>query len=82
VDGEWSANTGKLLTDPELRVVTASGAPHPRRFAVGTFTNRPAAGAFARPRTNAPSFRQHDALARTVLGDLFRTPADEAATAP
>jgi hypothetical protein len=69
-DGDWTANTGKLLTDPELRVVTASGAPHPRRFAVGTFTSRPAAGAFARPRTNAPSFRQNDALARTVLRDL------------
>ena len=69
-DGDWSANTGKLLTDPDLRVVDAAGAAHPRRFAVGTFTNRPAAGAFARPRTNAPAFRQNDALARTILQDL------------
>jgi hypothetical protein len=66
----WEVNTGKLLTDRSLRVVTHDGRPHPRRFAVGTFTNRPAAGAFARPRTNAPSFRQHDALARTVLATL------------
>jgi hypothetical protein len=69
-EGDWTANTGKLLTDPDLRVVTASGGPHPRRYAVGTFTNRPAAGAFARPRTNAPAFRQNDALARTILQDL------------
>src|SRR5829696_4692819 len=80
-DGDWSANTGKLLTDPALHVVTSSGSPHPRRFAVGTFTNRPAAGAFARPRTNAPSFRQNDALARTVLHDLVAVHATDGAAA-
>ncbi len=69
-DIEWEANTGKVVTTRDLRVVRAGGSAHPRRYAVGVFTNRPAAGAFARPRTNAPSFRQHDALARRVLSDL------------
>jgi hypothetical protein len=63
-------NTGKLAVDGDLRIVDRHGAPHPRRFAAGIHTSRPAAGTFARPRTNALSFRQNDALARTVLGLL------------
>jgi len=60
-------NTGKLSVDPELRVIGADGAAHPRRFALGIHTSRPAAGTFARPRTNALPFRQNDAVARHVL---------------
>jgi len=56
--------------------VRADGSAHPRRFAVGTFTNRPAAGAFARPRTNAPAFRQNDAVARALLQALAPAAAD------
>jgi hypothetical protein len=63
-------NTGKLAVDADLRIVDGGGTPHPRRFAAGIHTSRPAAGTFARPRTNALSFRQNDALARTVLGVL------------
>lgn len=74
-EGEWTANTGKVVTDPAMRVLRADGSTHPRRFAVGTFTNRPAAGAFARPRTNAPAFRQNDAVARALLTDLARADA-------
>jgi hypothetical protein len=60
--------------DADLRIVDAAGAAHPRRFAAGIHTSRPAAGTFARPRTNALSFRQNDALARTVLGVLDALP--------
>ena len=61
-DGDgWTANTGKVVvTGPDLRLARGDGTSHPRRHAVGVFTNRPAAGAFARPRTNAPAFRQND----------------------
>ena len=64
----WTRNTGKvLISGPDLRLVEASGRVHPRRHALGVFTSRPAAGAFARPRTNAPAFRQNDTVARSVL---------------
>ena len=66
VDGT-RVNTGKLSVGPDLRLVDAAGAAHPRRFALGIHTSRPAAGTFARPRTNALPFRQNDAVARTVL---------------
>ena len=67
----WTANTGKVLvTGPDLRLARGDGTSHPRRHAVGVFTSRPAAGAFARPHTNAPSFRQHDQVARAVLTTL------------
>ena len=56
-----------LVTGSDLRVVRADGSAHPRRHALGVFTSRPAAGAFARPRTNAPAFRQNDVVARSVL---------------
>jgi hypothetical protein len=63
----WSRATGKVLVaGPDLRLVAADGRVRPRH-AVGVFTSRPAAGAFARPRTNALAFRQHDAVARSVL---------------
>ena len=70
-DGEWSVNTGKVVvTGTDLRVADHHGAGHPRRHALGVFTNRPAAGAFARPRTNAPAFRQNDHVARSILTTL------------
>jgi len=67
----WQGNTGKVLVSgPALNVARAGGPPHPRRHAAGIFTSRPAGGAFARPRTNAPTFRQNDAIARAVLTTL------------
>ena len=67
----WQRNTGKVVVaGTSLRVVRADGTDHPRRHALGVFTNRPAAGAFARPRTNAPAFRQNDAVARAILTSI------------
>ena len=53
-----------------MQLVDAQRRPHPRRHALGVFTSRPAAGAFARPRTNAPAFRQNDGVARAILTTL------------
>ncbi|MEU3560884.1 FAD/NAD(P)-binding protein [Kitasatospora sp. NPDC006786] len=58
------------LLDPAL-----GGAPHPRRTALGPHTSLRAAAAFARPRTNAPGFRQNDAAARALLHALAALPA-------
>jgi hypothetical protein len=81
-DGDgWSVNTGKVVIDHDLRLVRADGSADGRRFGVGMFTNRPAAGAFARPNTNAPAFRQHDALARTLLRAAAATADERAARA-
>jgi hypothetical protein len=60
--------TGRLDVDVAGRLVTADGTPHPRVSAVGFWTAGAQVAAFARPRTNAPFFRQNDALAR----DLWR----------
>lgn len=78
----WSGNTGKVVVaGPDMRLRQADGSTHPRRRALGIFTNRPAAGAFARPRTNAPVFRQNDAVARALLTDLCELAADRRALA-
>jgi hypothetical protein len=58
--------TGRLHVDAEQRVVSATGQPHDRLFAVGFWTSGAQVAAFARPRTNAPFFRQNDALARRL----------------
>ncbi|NYV78077.1 FAD/NAD(P)-binding protein [Streptomyces sp. UH6] len=58
------------LVDPRL-----GGRPHPRRMALGVTTNQRAVGAFARPRTDAPSFQQNDATARSLLRSLASYPA-------
>jgi len=74
--------TGKVTVTDELRIVDGAGRAHPRRFALGIHTSRPAAGTFARPRTNALPFRQNDAVARRVLlllADLARTAHDDVA---
>ncbi|GAA3536599.1 FAD/NAD(P)-binding protein [Streptomyces osmaniensis] len=60
------------VIDPSL------GGDHPRRIALGAPTNSRAVAAFARPRTNAPAFRQNDAVARTLLRTLSsRFPVSE-----
>ncbi|MER6693395.1 FAD/NAD(P)-binding protein [Streptomyces minutiscleroticus] len=46
------------------------GGRHPRRIALGAPTNTRAVAAFARPRTDAPAFRQNDAVARALLRTL------------
>jgi hypothetical protein len=73
-DSGWHANTGKVVVaGPILNIARVEAPAHPRRHALGTFTSRPAAGAFARPRTNAPAFRQNDAVARAILTTLAST---------
>ncbi|MFF7546993.1 FAD/NAD(P)-binding protein [Streptomyces canus] len=49
------------------RVLDRSGRPHPRRFALGPHTDGRTPGAFTRPRTGGPAFRQNDATARAAL---------------
>jgi uncharacterized NAD(P)/FAD-binding protein YdhS len=64
VDG--GTGTGRLFVDAEQRVVSATGRPQDRLYAVGFWTSGAQVAAFARPRTNAPFFRQNDALARRL----------------
>jgi hypothetical protein len=72
VDGDFSVRTGLLRIAPDGRVITPSGQPHPRRFGVGFYSSERAVPAFARPRTNAPAFRQNDATARALLATLTK----------
>ncbi|MET7620981.1 FAD/NAD(P)-binding protein [Streptomyces sp. NPDC005408] len=70
-DGAAATPTGLLSVDPEDgRVLDRDGRPHPRRFALGPHTTARAGGAFTRPRTGGPAFRQNDATARAALGFL------------
>lgn len=70
-EGARATPAGLLAVDPEDgRVLHRDGTAHPRRFALGPHTNARGAGAFTRPRTNSPSFRQNDATARAVLALL------------
>ncbi|MER5864117.1 FAD/NAD(P)-binding protein [Kitasatospora sp. NPDC002040] len=80
-DGELLDSSGLLtvsLADGRLLDPALGDAPHPRRTALGPFTNGRAYAAFARPRTNAPGFRQNDAAARSLL-DRLRSGARETA---
>jgi hypothetical protein len=76
---EDGAGTGRLSVDAQQRVVSATGQPQDRLFAVGFWTSGAQVAAFARPRTNAPFFRQNDALARRLWQALV--PADRPAAA-
>jgi uncharacterized NAD(P)/FAD-binding protein YdhS len=67
-DAESSGSTGLLeVRREDARVIDSLGQPHPRRFAIGAYTNAPFVGAFSRPRTNAVSFRENDRVARALL---------------
>ncbi|MBI0319675.1 FAD/NAD(P)-binding protein [Streptomyces javensis] len=67
-DGAAATPAGLLAVSPaDARILDRTGRPHPRRFALGPHTDARASGAFARPRTNAPAFRQNDATARALL---------------
>ncbi|MEU9333711.1 FAD/NAD(P)-binding protein [Streptomyces sp. NPDC048290] len=67
-DGAAATPDGLLAVDPaDGRVLDRAGRPHPRRFALGPPTDGRGAGAFTRPRTGGPAFRQNDATARAVL---------------
>ncbi|MGW2931633.1 FAD/NAD(P)-binding protein [Streptomyces sp. NPDC001156] len=73
VEGAAATAEGLLAVDPaDGRVLDRSGRPHPRRFALGPHTDGRGSGAFTRPRTGGPAFRQNDAAARSVLDFLRR----------
>jgi uncharacterized NAD(P)/FAD-binding protein YdhS len=63
---EDGTGTGRLAVDAAQRVLSATGQAQDRLFAVGFWTSGAQVAAFARPRTNAPFFRQNDALARRL----------------
>lgn len=66
--GAAATPEGLLAVDPaDGRVLDRSGVPHPRRFALGPHTDARGSGAFTRPRTGGPAFRQNDATARAAL---------------
>ncbi|KPC78686.1 MULTISPECIES: FAD/NAD(P)-binding protein [Streptomyces] len=70
-DGAAGTESGLLSVAPEDgRILDRDGRPHPRRFALGPFTTARSSGAFTRPRTGGPAFRQNDATARTALALL------------
>ncbi|PJJ62322.1 FAD/NAD(P)-binding protein [Compostimonas suwonensis] len=67
-DEEYAGTTGRLAVRvQDARILAAAGGAHERRFAIGPYTTAPFVGAFARPRTNAVSFRENDRAARAVL---------------
>jgi hypothetical protein len=67
-DGAAETPDGLLRVDPgDGRILDRAGRPHPRRFALGPFTDGRTSGAFTRPRTGGPAFRQNDATARAAL---------------
>ncbi|MGW3850206.1 FAD/NAD(P)-binding protein [Streptomyces fagopyri] len=78
-EGAAATPEGLLAVDPaDGRVLDRSGVPRPRRFALGPHTDARGSGAFTRPRTGGPAFRQNDATARAALvflRDLARRPA-------
>ncbi|MBL1086218.1 FAD/NAD(P)-binding protein [Streptomyces actinomycinicus] len=74
-DGAAATPGGLLRVDPrDGRILDGAGRPHPRRFALGPYTGARTPGAFTRPRTGGPAFRQNDATARAVLAFLNASP--------
>ncbi len=72
-EGAAETPDGLLRVDPaDGRVLDRAGRPHPRRFALGPFTDGRTPGAFTRPRTGGAAFRQNDATARAAL-EFLRT---------
>ncbi|MDH6216750.1 FAD/NAD(P)-binding protein [Streptomyces pseudovenezuelae] len=79
-DGVAETPEGLLRVDPgDGRILDRAGRPHPRRFALGPFTDARTSGAFTRPRTGGPAFRQNDATARAALRFLAELSARAAA---
>ncbi|MEV4974252.1 FAD/NAD(P)-binding protein [Streptomyces scopuliridis] len=85
-EGAAAISAGLVRVDPDDgRLLERDGTPHPRRFALGPYTTARSSGAFTRPRTGGPAFRQNDATARavlTLLVGLARPPATQASATP
>ncbi|MDH6571421.1 putative NAD(P)/FAD-binding protein YdhS [Streptomyces sp. SAI-117] len=78
-EGAAESPDGLLRVDrTDGRLLDRSGRPHPRRFALGPHTDGRTPGAFTRPRTGGPAFRQNDATARAAL-EFLATLAGRAA---
>ncbi|MEU3617208.1 FAD/NAD(P)-binding protein [Streptomyces sp. NPDC006872] len=76
-DGADETPDGLLRVDrADGRILDRAGLPHPRRFALGPHTDGRTPGAFTRPRTGGPAFRQNDATARAALVFLRDLGAD------
>ncbi|MGW2048187.1 FAD/NAD(P)-binding protein [Streptomyces sp. NPDC001858] len=76
-DGAGETPDGLLRVDrADGRILDRAGLPHPRRFALGPHTDGRTPGAFTRPRTGGPAFRQNDATARAALVFLRDLGAD------
>ncbi|OIK03864.1 FAD/NAD(P)-binding protein [Streptomyces monashensis] len=70
-DGVAESPEGLLRVDRgDGRVLDTAGRPHSRRFALGPYTDARTSGAFTRPGTGGPAFRQNDATVRAALGIL------------
>ncbi|MCT9107160.1 FAD/NAD(P)-binding protein [Streptomyces mirabilis] len=70
-DGAVETPEGLLRVDrSDGRILDGGGRPHSRRFALGPYTDVRTPGAFTRPRTGGPAFRQNDATARAALAFL------------
>ncbi|MFJ9149754.1 FAD/NAD(P)-binding protein [Streptomyces sp. NPDC102270] len=79
-EGAAESPDGLLRVDrADGRLLDRSGRPHPRRFALGPYTDGRTPGAFTRPRTGGPAFRQNDATARAALRFLGELAARAAA---
>jgi hypothetical protein len=77
IDGESEGSTGRLeVHASDAGILDPDGVANPRRFAIGAYTTAPFVGAFARPRTNAVSFRENDRVARAILRQLSDVEAD------
>ncbi|MFJ8587326.1 FAD/NAD(P)-binding protein [Streptomyces sp. NPDC093595] len=75
-DPDHTHRSGRFTVAPaDAHVIDPGlGGPHPRRLALGAATDSRAVAAFARPRTDAPAFRQNDAVARALLRALAADP--------
>ncbi|MFF7355556.1 FAD/NAD(P)-binding protein [Streptomyces filipinensis] len=79
-DGAAETPEGLLQVDPgDGRILDGAGRPHPRRFALGPYTDARTPGAFTRPRTGGAAFRQNDATARAALAFLSASHVKELA---
>lgn len=61
-----TVGSGRIHTH-DGRMIDVNGQAHRHLFALGPHTSTRSAGAFTRPRTNALSLRQNDAVARRIL---------------
>ncbi|GHF56501.1 hypothetical protein FHX82_000048 [Amycolatopsis bartoniae] len=60
--------SGRISTRmTDARLLRPDGTPHERWFSLGPHTSARSAAAFTRPRINALSLRQNDAVAREIL---------------